>query len=157
MTTVKNKILGSALGIVLLAPMSLSATQPAAAQSASGRLEVDLQGRRNDKGWVRLCLTAGPFGFPDCSRDPRARKANLRAPGVTRISFEDLPPGDYAFSVVHDENGNEKVDFRLGIPREGVAFSNNAPVRLGPPKYAAARFKIGAGTTRQRVKFKYWL
>lgn len=142
------KLFAAGLAVVLLA---------GAAAPGGGRLEVELEGRRNDKGWVRLCLTGAPSGFPDCSRDPRALKRNLRAPGVTRIVFEDVPPGAYAFSVVHDENGNERVDFRLGIPREGVAFSNNAPVRLGPPKYAQARFTVGPGTTRQRVKFRYWL
>lgn len=142
--------------IKLLAATAVSVLLAGAAPG-TGRLEVDIEGRRNDKGWVRLCLTGVQSGFPDCSRDPRAWKRNLRAPGVTRLSFEGLPPGDYAFSVVHDENGNERVDFTLGIPREGVAFSNNAPVRMGPPKYAQARFRIGPGTTRQRVKFRYWL
>lgn len=140
--------------IVVLLALGLPSPLPAA---PAGRLEVDLTGLRNAKGWVRLCLTGTAAGFPDCSRDPKAWKRNVPARSLGRLTFENLPPGAYAFSAIHDENANEKVDFRLGLPREGVAFSNNAPVRFGPPKYSAARFQVGSGVTRQRVKFRYWL
>lgn len=141
---------------IVLGFLALGLAAPLAAAPGS-RLEVDLTGLRNAKGIVRLCLTGTPAGFPDCSRDPKAWKRNVPARALGRLTFENLPSGTYAFSAVHDENLNEKVDFRLGMPREGVAFSNNAPVRFGPPKYSAARFQVGPGTTRQRVKFRYWL
>jgi len=43
------------------------------------------------------------------------------------------------------------------IPREGYAFSRDAPVRLGPPSFDQAAFAVGAGTTRQTVKMRYLL
>jgi uncharacterized protein (DUF2141 family) len=42
----------------------------------------------------------------------------------------------------HDENGNGALERSfLGIPKEGVALSNNARGHLGPPKLKDARFE----------------
>ena len=60
------------------------------------------------------------------------------------FSFADLPPGEYAVMVMHDENGNGELDFNvLGIPSEGYGFSNN-PEAFGKPRYEAARFQLAA-------------
>ena len=54
-----------------------------------------------------------------------------------------LSRGDYAVSAVYDENGNDKLDTGfLGIPKELVAFSNNAKGRFGPPKFDDTVFRL---------------
>ena len=56
-----------------------------------------------------------------------------------------------------DENDNEKVDQNLlGLPTEGIGFSNDAPIRLGPPRYADAAFQLGAGGGRIRLSLRYY-
>ncbi len=41
-----------------------------------------------------------------------------------RCDFEDISPGTYALAVIHDENGNGKLDTNwVGIPTEGYGFS----------------------------------
>ena len=59
------------------------------------------------------------------------------------VTFTDLPKGEYAVSVYHDENANGVMDKNMfGIPSEDYAASNNAKGVMGPPKYADAKFKI---------------
>ena len=42
------------------------------------------------------------------------------------VVFENLKPGKYAVSVLHDANKNKDLDKnKLGIPKEGFGFSNN--------------------------------
>ncbi|MEP0367471.1 MAG: DUF2141 domain-containing protein [Cyclobacteriaceae bacterium] len=54
-----------------------------------------------------------------------------------------IPTGKYAFSIYHDENGNDKLDTNLiGIPTEDYAFSNNADGRFGPPNYEECEFEV---------------
>lgn len=137
--------------------MGLAFAAAAATQQPTGRLEVDVTGLRNAEGWVRVCLMTTARGFPDCTKDPRARKLNLRADQGRRLVFDGLAPGAYALTLLHDENGNGRMDYGLGMPREGFAFSNDAPARLGPAKFEAARFSVGPGLTRTRVKVRYWL
>jgi uncharacterized protein (DUF2141 family) len=65
--------------------------------------------------------------------------------GTTSVTLPAVPPGDYGAQAFHDENSNDKVDQNfLGIPKEGVGFSRDAPIRLGPPKWAAAVFRTAA-------------
>jgi uncharacterized protein (DUF2141 family) len=68
-----------------------------------------------------------------------------------------VPPGDYALLVLHDENGNNKVDTMLGIPREGVGFSRNPRLMFGPPRFEAVRIHIPAGASETDVKLQYFL
>ena len=73
--------------------------------------------------------------------------------GTVTTVFE-LDPGNYAVSVHHDENDNGKMDTRIfpPIPREPVGTSNNAPPRMGPPKYEDAVFTLGEDGVKLPIK-----
>lgn len=103
---------------------------------------------------LRVCLTAEPDNFPNCIDDAHAVARSVPAADHA-LRFDGLPRGAYAVAVVHDENGNHRLDTLAGIPREGYGFSNNAPVRFGPPKFAAARFDLGGDANRQQIKMRY--
>lgn len=63
--------------------------------------------------------------------------------GIVTLKIEDLPAGEYALAVFHDENGNGKLDTNwLGIPKEKVAFSKGKLHMFGPPKYSECAFDI---------------
>ena len=63
--------------------------------------------------------------------------------GIVQLRIEDLPSGEYALAVFHDENGNGKLDTNwLGIPKEKVAFSKGKMKTFGPPKYEECSFRI---------------
>jgi uncharacterized protein (DUF2141 family) len=112
---------------------------------------------RSTKGNVLICLTAKPKAFPDCSKDSAARKMIVAAVSSKMVEFAGVVPGTYAISLIHDENGNGKLDTRIIIPREGFGFSRNPTITFGPPSFAAASFGVVAGLNSQSVKFKYML
>lgn len=118
------------------------------------RLDVALDHLRSAKGLVRVCLTADPANFPACVDDADAVTLSIPA-AERRFSMAGLRPGAYALAVIHDENGNGKLDTFAGIPREGYGFSRNAPVRFGPPRFKAARFTIEGETASQQVTMRY--
>ena len=103
-----------------------------------------------------ICLTRDPANFPACVDDAQAVRRTVPA-AETRIRFEGVPTGVYALALVHDENGNNKLDTILGIPREGFGFSRNPPIRFGAPKFAAARFPVPSGGSAERVNIRYLL
>ena len=81
--------------------------------------------------------------------------ANGSVAGSARVTFA-APAGEYAVAIVHDENGNGRLDTSwLGIPKEGLGTSNNARGRLGPPKYRDAKFSVGADGAVQRIAMVY--
>ena len=102
-------------------------------------------------------MTMLPAKFPSCKGDPNARRMTVPAPQAANLRIENLPLGQYAIAVIHDENSNAKLDTALGIPREGFGFSRNPVIMFGPPRFSAAEFAVGDGETAQRLKMKYLL
>ncbi|GAB7552299.1 DUF2141 domain-containing protein [Novosphingobium resinovorum] len=120
-------------------------------------VSVSVTDMRSAKGQVLACLTTRPDAFPDCEKDPQARKLTVPAASDLHLDFGAVPQGRYAVSLIHDENGNGKLDTRLMIPREGYGFSRDAPVRMGPPKFAQAAFEVGGEPVRLAIRMRYLL
>lgn len=137
--------------LALIVAVPLVASGEAA---ATYEVKVTLTGMRSANGQVLACLTAQPSGFPDCTGDPAAHHLAIPAGAGVILDFGSVPPGLYAVSVVHDENGNGKLDKRLMLPREGYGFSRDAPVRFGPPRFAAAAFAV-TGDVSQTLRLRY--
>jgi uncharacterized protein (DUF2141 family) len=131
-----------------LALLSLGAATPVST------LQIDVQDARSAKGFLRLCVTADPENFPRCHNDAQAIRRSVPA-SATTLRFEGLPRGGYAAAVIHDENGNRKLDTVAGIPKEGYGFSRNAAVRFGPPKFTAARFTLSGDANEQQIRMRY--
>ena len=142
-----------AIGALILAgavPMLAGTTLPPTDVSAS------VTGLRSAKGQILACLTARPDAFPDCQNDPGARR--LIVPATTpNLDFGTVAEGRYAIALIHDENANGKLDKRLMIPREGFGFSKDAPVMMGPPRFASASFPVGRVGERMTIKMRYLL
>ena len=120
-------------------------------------INLSISGLRSAKGQLMVCLTKSPKAFPDCSKDSSAIKKLVPASQASSMAFNNVAPGTYAVAIVHDENGNNKMDLRLFIPREGFAFSRNPAIRMGPPKFGSASFEVGGDDVNQSVKMKYML
>ncbi|HWW63881.1 MAG TPA: DUF2141 domain-containing protein [Sphingomonadaceae bacterium] len=117
-------------------------------------LDVAVSGVRNDKGVVHVDVCTPETFLKDCAWHGEAPARQ----GTTIVTIRNLPPGHYAAQGFHDENRNGKADQGfLGIPKEGVGFSNDAPIRLAPPRLKDALFDYtGAATPRITFKLRYF-
>ncbi|HOX81707.1 MAG TPA: DUF2141 domain-containing protein [Chryseolinea sp.] len=121
------------------------------AQSAS--LEVTIKNIKGTEGTIRIGLFKTKEDFLKTAVTGKAVKANGTE---VKVIFENLPYGDYAISVIHDENGNEKLDTKaMGIPKEGFAFGNNAMGTFGPPSFEESKVKVDTATVLQIITLKY--
>ena len=128
---------------------------PAAVAPPQGILMIDVGNVRVAKGVVHVdvCPEA-QFLKDNCPWSGNAR-ARL---GDTRVTVTSLPAGRYAVQAFLDENGNGEVDRALfGVPKEGVGFSNDAKIRLGPPKFAEAAFAFDGNARTIRLNLRYFL
>ncbi len=113
---------------------------------------------RSAKGVVRACMTAEPVRFPSCNTATGAHSVVVPADGSITLTFAGVAPGRYAIALLHDENNNGKMDRAMGMmPREGYGFSRDAPVRMGPPRFEAAAFEVGAQEVTKRIRMRYML
>jgi uncharacterized protein (DUF2141 family) len=111
---------------------------------------------RSTRGVIRLCLTTDPKSFPDC----KGGNGHSRTIPATETStrFEGLAPGTYALAVIHDENGNARLDTFMGMPREGFGFSRNPGIGFGPPRFRSTSFTVTVGAgDQQQVTMRYLL
>ncbi len=127
----------------------------AAAVPAPGEVSATVTGLRSAKGQILACLTQIASRFPGCERDTSARTLIVPARSQVELDFGMVPAGTYAIALVHDENGNGKLDKRLIIPAEGFGFSRNAPVRFGPPSFASAAFTVDGAQQHQAIRMRY--
>jgi uncharacterized protein (DUF2141 family) len=115
-------------------------------------LIVHLKGVRSAAGEVQLDLY-------DIQRKHIAKKRIPARIGDARVEFDGVAPGAYGVYVYHDENGNGKLDTGglLRLPVEGYAFSNDAPVRFGPPALKDLRVDVrkgAAASTRATLTYR---
>ena len=138
--------------LLLIAAATTGGTAPAA-----GDVSATVTGLRSSRGQVLACLTMRPDAFPDCAKDPDAHRLAVPAGTSVQLDFGAVPQGRYAVSLVHDENGNGRLDTRLMIPREGFGFSRDAPVRMGPPRFERAAFPVEAHAVQLEIRMRYIL
>lgn len=152
------------MGRCLLLSMSLvwgGLVPMAIAQSFVGSLQVEIVGLRDRTGDVCLSLFDRADGFPNDREKAKARQclplAEQPEDAPIVVTFADLPVGNYAISLFHDRNQDGILNRgELGIPSEGFGFSNNAPVRTGPPRFGHAMILV-AGETPITVQVRYSL
>lgn len=114
-----------------------------AATATAGDLQVDLHGIRVATGTLQLAVVDSAAGWDSKVAPVQAQR--LPASGeAAHVVFKNLPAGDYAVLVTHDENGNGTLDTNLvGIPVEGYGFSNNPQVQR-KPTFEEARVHVPA-------------
>lgn len=139
--------------LLLLSGALLAAASP----PAQSDVTVHLTGLRSEKGAVLLCLTRDSRRFLKCQEAPGSVGKSVPAGHAARVTLGQVPAGQYALLVVHDENRNGRFDMTLGIPREGFGFSNNPAMRPRPPRWEEIRFELKPGQAVQTIRVRYVL
>ena len=114
------------------------ATQWLSAQNVF--LTVNVSGFKTNDGKLKVGLynNEGTF-LKETYLSLDSKISDLKA----TVFFKDLPKGEYAISLYHDENNSGVLEKGMfGIPKEPFACSNNAKGKMGPPKYIDAKFTL---------------
>ena len=121
-----------------------------AGAAPAATLDIEVSGTTPAEGRVMVAVYDHAERW--MKKTVRSAVATPGADGKTLLRIENLPDGDYALSLMHDRNGNGKLDANaFGMPIEPYGFSNNASGSFGPPKFEDARFTV-KGDTVQRIK-----
>jgi uncharacterized protein (DUF2141 family) len=146
------------LVLASLALLTLALCGGSHAQSPErGNITVVITKLRNAEGEVLISLYNRAEGFPR-DRSMIIRSAAIPADGSGQVTtvFEDLPYGDYAIAVLHDEDRSDDMTFGvLHLPREGYCFSNNVKAVLKAPKFWKAKFPLNRDNVTQILRMRY--
>jgi uncharacterized protein (DUF2141 family) len=129
---------------------------PVPESDARGTVVVSVEALRSRAGSVRVKLVASAEGFPGSDAHVVARRRLPVDGPAARVVFSDVPFGDYALVVLHDEDDDATLDRNvLGIPAEGLGFSSGARVRFGPPSFEDARFTLAEPELEIEIEVRY--
>lgn len=137
--------------------LALGISAAALAQAPCQGIHVKVLNIKNSTGTVACALFESPEGFPTeyLSKATNVMVIKIRK-SQARCTFEEIPPGRHAIAVIHDENMNGVLDTnRLGVPKEGYGFSNDAVASLGPPSFEAASFAYDGQNLELTIKLNY--
>ncbi|MFN7711527.1 MAG: DUF2141 domain-containing protein [Curvibacter sp.] len=140
---------------LLAASLSLALLAPPAAAEGSLQVQVEVSSFRNAKGTLNCRLFTEGSSFPDGNG---ARTVRVPIDGAqASCAFANLAAGTYAVAVVHDENGNGRLDKNLiGLPTEGYGVSNNRTYAMSSPTWDESKFVVAPGEPAMlRVSLRY--
>lgn len=122
----------------------LSFTLAFSQENNTSTITVTVSNLKSDKGSVFVALYDKEENFLGKAYEGSIVKiTDKKAIAI----FKDVPNGEYAISVFHDENDNKKLDTNfMGIPKEALGCSNGATGFMGPPKYKDAKFTLTKDT-----------
>ena len=100
---------------------------------------------RNTEGALACRLFSSAAGFPEGAAGTIEKRLPIRGSSGTCV-FENVSPGLHAVSVLHDENGNRKLDKNfIGVPTEGYGASNNHTHAMSAPTWEESKFVVEPG------------
>lgn len=150
-------IRGLASGLVLtMVGFCLIALKAQANEKSS--LSITIEGFKNPKGQVCINLFSNSQGFPSTKEKAVQAQCMPVKETLETITFQNLDAGSYGVAVIHDANVDGKLNRNiLGIPTEGVGFSNNPKIRTGPPKFGETVILVTGKITQIRIHLQYFL
>ena len=123
----------------------------------SAEIKITFDNIRNDKGSILILIFNQADGFPDKhTKAIRQYRVSVKK-AREGVKIDSLVSGYYAISAVHDENSNSKLDKNfMGIPKEGVGFSNNPKILFSAPNFKKSKFLLNRMIYELNVKMIYF-
>jgi uncharacterized protein (DUF2141 family) len=110
--------------------------------SGASTLTVRVERVKTASGPVICDLFNAGDGFPGPS-PIIGGTVRMQASDEPVCVWQRLPAGDYAVSVIQDENANGELDSNvLGVPLEGYGASNNVLPPTSAPLWSDSRFSV---------------
>ena len=130
----------------------IAAVLASASLAQAADLTIEVAGLKNAKGKVLVAVFQRSEDF--LTRPVRTATVDAQ-PGKVQLILAGMPPGDYAVSLFHDENGNGKLDRNpVGMPIEPHGFSNDAAGSFGPPTFQQSRMPLAAAGNTVTVNLR---
>ena len=126
----------------LILSLAIITTSIVSAQDV--KLEVEISGFSNNKGSAMV----GLYNTKETFLKKGIKSVKTIVKNKKTYAVFNIPKGEYAISMYHDENANGKLDANfVGMPKEGYGTSNDAKGFMGPPKYDDAKFILTSNKT----------
>lgn len=111
--------------------------------------------RQEKKGTLLLAVYPGEEGYMDDSKIIHGAELSI-TDSELQFTVKDLPPGEYSFAILHDEDGDKEMKMGAIMPKEGFAFSGKKQPAGMPPKYKNAFVTLDSKVVHSSAEMKYY-
>lgn len=138
-------------GFAIACAVALTWALPCSGQQAL-TVEVQLE-RPVLSGLLRVAVCPNEEAFEN---DLGCVTASAQVVGsITEVRLSDVPEGLAAVKVFHDRDADGRLRTNwIGWPLEPFGFSNDPPIRFGPPSFRAAAVALHRGENTVRVTLR---
>ncbi|UCD60886.1 MAG: DUF2141 domain-containing protein [Flavobacteriaceae bacterium] len=136
--------------LALLISLFITALIANAQDAKSITLTVTIENVASNEGQILTALhTKDTF-----MKGPGIQNIKSEAkPGSISFIFEDVKPGAYAISSMHDINENQRMDFQdNGMPKESYAMSGSELI-MGPPAFQDVKFEVDGNDLELKLRY----
>ncbi len=120
-------------------------------------VNVTVSNIKSTQGQIIIAVFKDQQGFKDekpVSRQKFPKSAVSK--GVLKVTL-DVPVGTYGLALVDDENNSGKMEKNmLGIPKEGVGFSNFYLSGMSKPTFNDFKFEVKPPSVAVECKIRYF-
>ncbi len=121
-----------------------------------GNLIVVISNIKSVTGQIGIYIFNSNNDFPDHFEKATLSTFVKVSGNTVEYTFTNVEIGTYAIALFHDENNDKKLNSNfIGMPKEGLGFSNNAKGNLGAPKYDDAKFDFIKPEQTINISVKY--
>ncbi|MCK4956598.1 MAG: DUF2141 domain-containing protein [Candidatus Cloacimonetes bacterium] len=119
----------------------------------TNKVVLNIDGFKSSKGQAIISVHDNEETFLDIATALKSWTQPIKDTKM-RVVIDSLLPGEYAISVIHDEDKDGKLKqwFFVGPPKEGVGISQNQP---GIPKFDKSKFVLTDEDLEFDIKIKY--
>ena len=142
--------------LALLGIFTFGSSMAQAPQKNLYSIVIEVDNFRNSKGVAQFALYNRDGTIPDEKLKKYYKKeVGEIKDGKSRVTFENIPGGRYAVTVLHDENSNEEIDKIFFYPKEGFGISNFQEISLSNrPNFSKASFEL-TEDAKKKIKLIY--
>ena len=122
--------------------------------ATAGEVRVEVSALHGTKGHVLCALFDSKAAYKKLR--PAKRLVVAAVQPITTCVFQDIAPGAYMITAVHDENDNGALDKTIfGMPKEGYGVSNNHTYALKGPEFTESAIQLGNGLQSVSIRLRY--
>ncbi len=118
-------------------------------------IELLSKGAKSNNGVIRVLIFNKEDGFPE---EPKKAFRALSLPvsnSSAKVTVENLPSGNYAISVFHDDDSDGKMKKNMvGFPLDSCGFSNNPTFYFGPPSFSKCAVQIKDSSVKVEINLR---
>lgn len=145
-----------ALAALSICPLALSSSQDIPT-TGTGTIIVTMDGFRNYKGFAVAALFQSPEGYPEKTEKALMKRRTVIQGKSVTMTFENVPYGQYALSILHDENDSRKLERGwFGIPKEGYGIKKNTRAHKSTPRFHEQAFMLRDETLHLDYRIHYF-